>query len=179
MKEQRAFTQADSQDKLSFEKELVYLYGASDTTPIANHYIKAIVDLEKLGIDAGDGVLSQAMIPSLKAAYEEVRHQTGLTFDPDKAAYHEYKLIHAQANQDPFEVIHQIMMDLYGEVFHSTHEDLDKAASLRTFLYIYKIRLMEMNGGFTEDDKNVLLTLAKSSEKLLSRFHHRSDTQSN
>jgi hypothetical protein len=38
---------------------------------------------------------------------------------------------------------------------------------------------MDMKGGFTEDDKNVLLTLAKSSEKILSRFHRAGDSELN
>ncbi len=160
---QVAFTQADSPEMLEFEKEMAYFYGAQNPKAIEEQYIKAIVELEQRGSDA-------AMIPHLKAAYEEVKKQTTLRFDAGVAAHHECKLIMAQSRQAPFEEIYQIMKDLYGEVFQLTSVEIDKAAYLRTFLYIYKIRLLNMSGGLTEDDKELLLRMARSSEKMLSDY---------
>lgn len=157
---QVAFTQAGSSDLLEFEKEIAYFYGAPNPDAIAEQYIKAIVELEQGGLES-------AIIPHLKAAYEEVKNQTGFRFEVGLAAQHECRLIRAQARQASFEEIYQIMKDLYGEVFQTTSVEIDKAAYLRTFLYIYKIRLLNMSGGLTSEDKELLLKIDGLSKKLL------------
>ena len=57
------------------------------------------------------------MIKPLKNAYEEIQAQTSLKFDSNKAAQYEFELILAQAKEDTFEAIYQIMNNLYKEVF--------------------------------------------------------------
>lgn len=108
------------------------------------------------------------MIRHLRSAYGEVGKQTVLKFDINQAAHHEFRLIIAQSKEAPFEQIYQIMIDLYSEVFNTKDIAIHKAALLRTFFYKYKTSLLRKNGGLSEDDQTLILSMAKSSEKELS-----------
>ncbi|MBX9805501.1 MAG: hypothetical protein K2Y18_07095 [Alphaproteobacteria bacterium] len=171
MKNPVIFTQSDSEEMMKFEEDITYFYGAKDTRLIADNYLKALCELEKLGIQTEVGALEEAMIPHLRAAYREVENQTPLKFNIERAARHEFKLIMAQSLEASFEKIYQIMVDLYSEVFGSNDYGIHKAASLRTFLYKYKISLLRNEGGLTPNDCTLILSLARSSEQELSQLH--------
>lgn len=170
MKEKVIFAQANSEEMIKFEEKIAYFFGAKDTRLIAEHYLNALVKLEKLGIQTEERAIEEAMIRHLRSAYGEVGKQTALKFDINQAAHHEFRLIIAQAKEAPFEEIYQIMIDLYSEVFNTKDIAIHKAALLRTFLYKYKTSLLRKNGGLSEDDQTLILYMAKSSEKELSHL---------
>jgi len=157
----------DSYDMIEFEKEIAYFYGASNPEKMAEHYIKALIELENIGIETDQDLLEMAMIDPLIHAYQEVKIQTQLDFNVKMGAFHEFRLICAQANGDSFDKIYSIMMDLYQEVFNTSDIRIHKAAMLRTFLYKYKMSLMGKNGTLSPDDRNLISTMAKASEKEL------------
>lgn len=154
---------------IQFEKEIAYFYGAKNPEIIAQYYIQALKGLEKLGIQANETTLKKEMLDPLLKAYEEVKVQTERNFDPKKAAKYEFQLILAQAKGDTFETIYQIMTNLYNEVFGSHPQAIQKAAMLRTFLYIYKISLQK-NNTLSIEDQNLLRAMAKSSEQILNNI---------
>lgn len=156
-----------SAEMLQFEKEIAYFYGASDPERIANHYLDALKQLEILGINASDEVLAKKMLPALVQAYTEVSKQTQLKFDINKAAKLELALILSQARKASFEKIQIIMQGLYKEIFKSDLFSIHKAAMLRTFLYQYKINVLQNEDALTENDKKLMLLLAKMSEEEL------------
>ena len=150
-----------------FEKDIAYFYGAKNPEKISEHYIKAIQEFEKLGPGANNDLLKQTMFNRLKEAYAEVRAQTSLQFDTEKAAQYEFKLILAQAKAAPFENIYQIMLDLYHEVFQSDALAIHKGAMLRTFLYKYKIGLLKRSDKLSNDDQIFMRSIARESEREL------------
>ena len=168
------FTKPDDEKVMHFEEEIAYFYGARNSEPIAGHYVKALQELERLGIGAGKNILAGSMFMPLRQAYEEVQKQTSLRFDLDQAAQLELELILAQAQEESFESIYQLMIELYTIVFGVKAKHLHRSAMLRTFLYKYKISLLKMTGGFLEDDIDLLLAIAKASERELSRVNTKS-----
>jgi hypothetical protein len=156
-----------SKDMLQFEKEIAYFYGASDPNRIADHYLEALKQFEILGITEKEEVLEEKMLPPLVQAYAEIAKQIHLEFDINEAAKLELSLILSQARKEPFEKINIIMQDLYKGIFKSDSFSIYKAAMLRTFLYQYKISVLQKEDHFTENDKNLMLLLAKMSEEEL------------
>lgn len=165
--ENRVFSKLDEVEMSELERELVYLYGATNPEEVAPLYVNSLKELEALGISASQDKLKAAMVPHLQKAYEVVRNQTGLEFDTLKAAEIECSLILAQTNQESFEKIRDIMISLYETVFRSQSEDIVKAAMLRTFLYQYKVKLVNSNVPLTQRDRKVLISMARESEELL------------
>lgn len=92
--------------------------------------------------------------------------QTALHFDVAAAADLEQQLILAHAQQAPFEQIYDIMLRLYQTVFCRPAQHFQRAALLRTFLYLYKSSL-EAQGPLREEDQTLLLALAKASAQEL------------
>lgn len=166
-KKQIVFTQSDSDKMVQFEKEIAYFYGAKNPELIAKHYLKAIEKLEQIGIQVDNNLLEKSMLHHLKEAYQEVRNQTHLKFDIDKAAKYEFQLILAQTKEEPFEKIYHIMVNLYKEIFHSDKLDIHKGAMLRTFLYKYKLSLLKKNNTLSDSDQDLMLAIAKASKKAL------------
>lgn len=159
--------QSEIKDMMQFEKDIAYFYDASDPEKIANHYLEALKQLEILGTNVSDEVLESKMLPALVQAYAEVAKQTHLEFDTTEAAKLELSLILSQAKKAPFDKIQNIMQNLYKEIFKSDLYSIQKAAMLRTFLYRYKISVMQNENTFTENDKKLMLLLAKMSEEEL------------
>lgn len=157
---QPKFTDINSQDMQDFEKEIAYFYGAEDITPIAEAYLKALNFLETQE--------SNHVLQHLTQAYAEISRQTGRNFDGLKAAEFEYQLIQAQAEQQDFDTIKAIMINLYQAVFNTESIHIHKAAMLRTFLYQYKVDLIKKQAALTPNDKNIMLAIAQESEACLS-----------
>ena len=59
------------------------------------------------------------------------------------------------------------MIQLYSTVFQSNSPLIQKAASLRTFLYQYKANLLRIEHRLTDEDQRVMLEIAKTSKELL------------
>jgi len=158
---------AASMEMLQFEKKIAYFFGASDPERIASHYLEALKQLEILGMNASDEELKKNMLPALVQAYHEISKQTHLEFDLNEAAKLELSLILSQARKAPFEKIKIIMQDLYKGIFKSDSFNIHKASMLRTFLYQYKISILQNENHLTENDKKLMLLLAKMSEEEL------------
>lgn len=152
---------------LAFEQEIAYFYGVPHPNSVAKHYETALKQLEILGENASDQKLEASVLPFLVLAYEEVSKQTSLIFNIESAAKIELSLILAQAQKASFEEISTIMQNLYKTVFNSDVYAIHKAAMLRTFLYQYKITVLQNEKQISEDDKNLMLLLAKASEEAL------------
>ena len=161
------FTKVNSDKILKLESEIAYFYGAEERELVAQHYMQAIKTLEKEGISSDEKALREKMLPDLEKAYGEVKKQTSLRFDPQKAAVHEYDLILAQSKRASFEDIYAFMLDLYREMFQSEGNGIQKAALLRTFLYQYKIRLLSLDDYLSDADIQLLIHIAKRSEEEL------------
>lgn len=164
------FTQPNSDNIMQFEKDIAYFYGANDPAKISQNYIKAIQEFERLGTNANKELLKHAMLEPLKNAYEEIQAQTPLKFDSNKAAQYEFELILAQAKEETFETIYQIMNNLYKEVFQSSAIAVHKGAMLRTFLYKYKISLLKKSNILTNEDQTIMRAIAKESEQELNKL---------
>lgn len=157
-------------DILEFEQAIAFFYGAKNPDKMAHHYLAAIKQLEKLGIDANDNLLVEQVLPFLVKAYQEVLMQTDLIFDVDKAARYEMAVILSQARKAFFEDIYTAMLNLYQEVYNSDAFSLQKAAMLRTFLYQYKIAVLQPDKTLSENDKKIMIAMANlSAEQLKNR----------
>lgn len=146
----------------SFDEQIAYFFGAKETDPIAKHYLEALCLLNK---GAPTPLETREAIQHLTRAYDAVRAQTTLIFDPSVAAQWECKLIIAHQENQPFDRIVDIMTALYESVFRKKSPSIQKAAWLRTFLYCYKNRLL--SDEVSQDDQNFLLTVAHKSRALL------------
>jgi hypothetical protein len=164
------FTKVNSDKVLKFESNIAYFYGVEDRKLVAQHYIQAIKILETEGATSDKKVLRDKMLPDLEKAYEEVKKQTSLRFDPQKAAAHEFDLILAQSQRALFEDIYEIVVKLYKEMFQSENNGVQKAALLRTFLYQYKISLLSLHDHLSDADIQLLMNIAKRSEEELNRL---------
>lgn len=154
-----------------FEKDITYFYNAPNPDNISKHYLEALKQLESIGVDAGNQELEVKMLPHLENAYSEILRQTQLEFNAKNAARLELDLILSQAERRPFEYIYQSMVKLYQEVFGSNNINIHKAAMLRTFLYQYKISLLQNEVSLTVNDKMVMQSIAKASEHELQRIN--------
>ena len=162
------FTKINSEDFIKFEANIAFFYFAKNTALIKKHYIQAITEFEvaqnkKLNIDE----VQKLTLPHLEHAYLHVQQETNLTFDLKQVAKIEFDLIHAQSNQDSFEQIQKIMINLYRTIFKKDNIHIYKAATLRTFLYQYKINLINKNNSISQGDMELLKNIAKHSEQEL------------
>ncbi len=146
----------------SFEEEIAYFYGAKETTLIAKHYLEALSLLKK---SISSAERDTAVMHHLTRAYEEVRAQTDLVFDPSTAAKWEYDLIVAHQENQPFETITNITTSLYESIFCKKSPLIQQAAWLRTFLYCYKNRLL--SDPLSPEDQMFLLSISHKSRTLL------------
>ncbi len=162
------FTKINSEDFIKFEANIAFFYFAKNTALIKKHYIQAITEFEvaqnkKLNIDE----VQKLTLPHLEYAYLHVQQETNLTFDLKQVAKIEFDLIHAQSNQDSFEQIQKIMINLYRTIFKKDNIYIYKAATLRTFLYQYKINLINKNNSISQGDMELLKNIAKHSKQEL------------
>lgn len=161
------FTWPDSKALMQFEEEIGYFFGAQNRKDIKRNYLKAIEVFELPRKDRPQETLGAQVVPYLLEAYLLISSETGLIFNPEKAAHLEFDLIVAHSQRSPFEDILTIMMALYGEVFQSSGHHIKKAALLRTFLYQYKIHLLERGPDLEDTDIQLMKSLAQQSEKAL------------
>lgn len=164
------FTKINSEKILKLEEDIVYLFGAPEPKRVVPHYMQAIKTLEEISAASDEDALREKVLRFLENAYAEVKKQTSLTFDITKAASFEFALIRAQSRKAAFESIYNIMVDLYTEIFQSDQPGIQKAALLRTFLYIYKIRLLTLDNYISDEDIHLLKSIAKRSEDELNRL---------
>ena len=164
------FTKVNSDKVLKLESDIAYFYGVEERKLVAQHYMQAIKILDTEGASSDKKVLRDKMLPDLEKAYVEVKKQTSLRFDPQKAAAHEFDLVLAQSQRASFEDIYEIMVNLYKEMFQSENSGVQKAALLRTFLYQYKIRLLSLDDHLSDADIQLLMDIAKRSEEELNRL---------
>jgi len=162
------FSDINDLEVQNFETEIAYFFGAKQPQKIAQHYLKALEELEKAP-DKDKKKQKEMMHPYLVKAYKEVAYQTGLVFNAKKAARYEAKLILAQAAQDSTENIIEIMTDIYRVVFNTTNYRVRKAAMIRTYLYKYKIDVMRSGHTLSKEDKMMLIALSRESESILNR----------
>lgn len=168
--QETTFSKIEDKEMADFERRIAYFFGAQNIQPIADAYIGALQVLEELGPDAAKQVYAEKMLPFLELAYVEISAQTSLEFDVKRAAELELILIIAQSEQQEFEVIVQIMIELYQLIFNSTSFNVCRASMLRTFLYQYKVQTLKSENGLSELDQQVMLTLADASEDLLNEL---------
>ena len=161
------FTDITSKEIQNFENEIAYFFGARERQKIAKHYQKALQVFETLNKSSNSIETNNAMKPYLIKAYREVSHQTGLSFDVQKAATYEIKLINAQAYKTSGKNIANIMTDLYKIIFDTDRYEIRKATMLRTFLYQYKIDVLQSGHKLSKYDKAMMISLARESEDLL------------
>lgn len=154
-------------EMMQFEKAIAYFYGVPNSRHIAQHYLEALRILNTLDVNSTDDTIEPYLLPHLEQAYNEVLKQTGLQFNVPKVAKFEFTLIVSQARKAPFETIHATMLELYREVFQSDAFSIHKAAMLRTFLFLYKSKVLQQEHSLTENDKKLMLSLAKVSEEEL------------
>jgi hypothetical protein len=142
----------------TFEQQIAYFFGAKEPERIKDFYLKALKELER------NNALAKL---HLEKAYQEISQQTFFNFNTEKAANLEFALLRAHANKESAENIEKIMIDLYEEVFQKKSIHIFKASAIRTFLYRYKKELLDKQGILTELDQNLILALAKASEREL------------
>ena len=163
-KNKKNYFSGQSCEMLKFEKEIAYFYGAKNSESISKYYLEALQKLEIIGVNASCEEVEKHVLPPLIKAYVEIIKETSLQFDFNKAATLEMRLILSQAKKASFEEINFIMIDLYREVFKTDDFSIHKAAMLRTFLYQYKIRVLQSENNFSDNDKKIMLLLSKASE---------------
>ena len=162
------FSKVDSEKMMQFEIDIAYFFGIKDPSIVSSHYIRAINELERLGPDANVDELTLAMIGHLEEAYQEIKFSTNLDFNVSQAARHELRLLVAQANNDSFDTINTIMIELYQEIFNTTDINTQKGAMLRTFLYKYKVKFLKEDN-LSSEDLTLLSVIAKASENELNK----------
>jgi len=149
-----------------FEKKIAYFFCVDNEEPVVEAYMSA---LQKLKIIERNSVelLEKEMIPYLEKAYQSIEQQRNWKFDTHEAAKIEFQIILGNLNGAPFEVIQDLMIQLYTIVFQSDSPLIQKAACLRTFLYQYKARLLMSEGKLSERDQRIMLEIAKTSKEFL------------
>ncbi|MBX9923648.1 MAG: hypothetical protein K2Y01_06020 [Rhabdochlamydiaceae bacterium] len=130
-----------AEDGADFEAEIAYFFGVGNTISVIESYTNALKTLEELGADSSAELLEREIVPYLEEAYRSIAQQRGWGFDMHLAAQMELQIILGNANGSSFEVVKNLMVQLYALVFESDLPCIQKAAMLRTFLYQYKADL--------------------------------------
>jgi len=158
--------QLDEENEIkTFEKKIAYFFGVSDEKPVIEAYMNA---LEKLAIESKSiESLEKEMVPYLENAYRSIKQQRNWKFDPHLAAEIEFQIILGNFKNLSFEIVQDLMVQLYQIVFQSDSFLIQKAARLRTFLYQYKAKVLEMENKLTEEDRRIMLEIATASKELL------------
>jgi len=166
---QVVFSKLTDFDLSTLEQELAYFFCVPDIKKVSEHYIKALDILEESSSLGLEKSVKDAMISHLNKAYDSVASQTKLEFDTRRAAELEAELIIAQSKKENFEILQDILVRIYTIVFGCKREEVVKACMLRTFLYKYKVYLLNCGKPLNVDDRNFLTLVAKESEKILNK----------
>ena len=147
------FTLLQADDMIdTLEKDIAYFFGVEDEKAVSDLYLHA---LSHIG--------TSEMMPYLEDAYLSVKQQRNWNFDHRLAAVYEFQIIQGNSNGASFEVIKDLMVQLYQTVYQTNSPLIDKAARLRTFLYQYKASITIV----TEEDRKVMLQIANASQEIL------------
>lgn len=149
-----------------FEKKIAYFFGVDNEAPIIEAYMNALEKLKMMGSDPIE-LLEKEMIPHLEKAYQSIKQQRNWSFDPYLAAKIEFQIILGNFTGSSFEVVQDLMIQLYSTIFQSNSHFIQKAAMLRTFLYQYKASLLKIKPRLIEEDQRVMLEIAKTSKEFL------------
>lgn len=154
-------------DKLEiFEAQIAYFFGVPDPQPVKEAYMNALNRIEAIGSHSSD-MLQKEVLPYLEKAYQSIAKQRNWCFDIHQAAQIELKIILGNLNSASFESITDLMVQLYTLVFRSNSPKILKAAMLRTFLYQYKIETVKREQKISQQDYDLMLKMAKTSEDFL------------
>lgn len=157
----------DKDNLEAFEAQIAYFFGVPDPQPVKEAYINALKQIEVIGSHSTD-MLQKKVSPYLEEAYQSIAKQRNWSFDIHLAAQIELEIILGNINGASFEKISDLMVQLYTLVFQSDCPKILKAAWLRTFLYQYKTEIIEKEGQISQQDYNLMLNMAKTSEEFLS-----------
>jgi hypothetical protein len=149
-----------------FEKKIAYFYGVDNEEPVIEAYMNALEKLKK-GESGSIELLEKEMIPHLEKAYQSIKQQRNWNFDPQLAAKIEFQIILGNLKGSSFEVVQDLMIQLYSTVFQSDSPLIQKAARLRTFLYQYKASLLRIEHRLSEGDQRVMFEIAEISKVFL------------
>lgn len=156
------FTAFNDPKIVAFEKELAFYYDVEDPEPLRSNYIAAIRLLEQYGIDYPE--LKTYMIIHLEFAYLSLANQRGWDFDVKKAAALEYDIIIGSTlGLD----ISEKQIELYQMIYHSNDFAIEKAVMLRSFIYHYKVKVLQEERTLSQEEMELLLNLARLSENYL------------
>lgn len=149
-----------------FEKKIAYFFSVDNEAPVIEAYMNA---LEKLKMIESNPIefIEKEMIPHLEKAYQSIKQQRNWNFEPHIAAKIEFQIILGNINGSTFEAVQDLMIQLYSTIFQSDSHFIQKAATLRTFLYQYKASLLKIKPSLTEEDQRVMLEIAKTSKEFL------------
>lgn len=154
-------------DKLeTFEAQIAYFFGVPDPQPVKEAYMNALNRIEAHGSHSSD-MLQKEVLLFLEKAYQSISKQRNWCFDIHQAAQIELKIIVGNINSASFESITDLMVQLYSLVFQSNSPKILKAAMLRTFLYQYKIETVKREQKIPQQDYDLMLKMAKTSEDFL------------
>lgn len=150
----------------AFEAQIAYFFGVRDPQPVKEAYIDALKQIKVIGSHSTD-MLQKEVLPNLEKAYQSIAKQRNWSFDIHLAAQIELEIILGNMNRASFEKISDLMVQLYTLVFKSDSPKILKAAWLRTFLYQYMAEIIEKEGQISQQDYNLMLNMAKTSEEFL------------
>lgn len=145
-----------------FESLIAYFYGVKDEKLLVEPYLKALNKLEALDTNDSEQ-LKREMLPYLEEAYRSIAQQRNWDFDIEAAAFLEFQIILGNADGTSFDIVEELMVQLYSTVFRSDSPLIKKAAMLRTFLYQYKAK----QNVLTQAEKKMLLEMAQISKECL------------
>lgn len=152
-----------------FEREIGYFYGIEDMERVEQYYLEGLKGVAWRKKE-------EKVIECLEKAYEEVKVQRGWDFNVRSAAELEHELIMANRKGVGFEKFVAVMKRLYAVVFNEEEEMFEKAGWLRVFLYQYKGKCVK-RGRISEEDKQLLIDIAKRSEDELRKFERKMNNE--
>lgn len=142
---------------LDFETKTCYFFGIKDFQPIADLYFNVFKQT------------GEEMLATLHKVYLKIQTYTPWKFDALKAAKLEQEIIHAFDAFASFESIVDLYRQIYACIFNQDKEEFDKIAQLRAFLFYYKDNI-DRTGKLTDEDKALLVSIARLSEYYLKEF---------
>lgn len=153
------FTLLDNPKMASFEKELAYYFDVKDPEPVIANYLFALSILESHGIRHPS--IKSLMLPFLESAYTSIAQQRNWHFDIQKAAALEYEIIIGNAEGKD---ISSKQIELYQTIYETNNFAIEKAVMIRSFIYKYKIKVLQEERTLSQEEIDLLLQLAKLSE---------------
>lgn len=107
------------------------------------------------------------VLTDLEMAYRSITEQRNWLFDPRRAAQIELEVILGNRKGASFETVAERMVELYELIFESDSPSVLKAAMLRTFLYQYRNRILQVQKKLSQQDQDLLLAIDSASKSFL------------